>query len=236
MKSRIITLIALFLISVAQSLFAQKTEQRKLSAFTEVSLRISADVHISQGNEQPVEVKGKESTLEKLLTEVKDRKLIIRYSTDSFFNNKWNPGPVEIYVTIPQIDGLAVSGSGSILADDKIESRILDLTVSGSGDIRIKNLKAEKVSALLSGSGNLLIAGQETASEFKATLSGSGNLKAVGFVTNDANIKISGSGNCWVTAIKNLVVRIGGSGNVYYHGNPAVDSSILGPGQIKKEE
>ena len=217
-------------------LFAQKTEQRKLSAFTEVSLRISADVHISQGNEQAVEVKGKESTLEKLIIEVKDRKLIIRYSTDSFFNNKWNPGPVEIYITIPQIDGLAVSGSGSILADDKIESRIIDLTVSGSGDIRIKNLKAEKVSSLLSGSGSLYIGGQETTSEFKTTLSGSGNVKAGSFSANNVNIKIGGSGSCWVTASKMLVVRIVGSGSVFYHGNPAVDSNILGSGQIKKEE
>ena len=236
MKSRIITLIFLFVLSGTQLIYAQKTENRKLSAFTEISLRIDANVHLLQGNDQSVEVKGKESTLEKLITEVKDRKLVIRYPTESLFSSKWNPGAVDIFFTIPQIDGLAVMGSGSILSDEKIESRILDLTVSGSGDIRIGNLKAEKVSSLLSGSGSLYLTGQPAASEFKCTLSGSGNVKAAGFSANDVNIKIGGSGSCWVTASKNLVVRIVGSGSVYYHGNPAVDSNILGSGQIKKEE
>lgn len=236
MKSRTLTLILLLVVFGTQLLIAQKTENRKLSAFTEISLKIGANVHLSQGNEQTVEVKGKESTLQKLITEVRDRKLIIRYPTESFFSAKWNPGAVDVFITIPQIDGLDVVGSGSIIAEDKIETRILDLKVSGSGDIRIGNLKAEKVSSLLSGSGGLFLIAKEPASEFKALLSGSGNVKAAGFVANDVNVKIGGSGSCWVTAAKSLVVRILGSGSVFYHGNPAVDSSILGSGQIKKEE
>ena len=236
MKTKTATLIILLFILGTQFIFAQKTEARKLSAFTEISLRIGANIHLSQGNEQTVEVKGAENTLAKLITEVKDRKLVIRYPTESFFSSKWNPGPVDILITIPQIDGLAIVGSGSIIAEDKIESRILDITVSGSGDIKIGNLKAEKVSSILSGSGSLYITGQPAASEFKCALSGSGNVKAVGFSANDVNVKIGGSGSCWVTATKNLVVRIMGSGSVYYKGNPAVDSSILGSGQIKKEE
>lgn len=236
MKTRTLTLILLLVIFGTQSLIAQKTENRKLSAFTEISLKIGANVHLSQGNDQTVEVKGKESTLQKLITEVRDRKLIIRYPTESFFSAKWNPGAVDVFITIPQIDGLDVVGSGSIIAEDKIETRILDLKVSGSGDIRIGNLKAEKVSSLLSGSGGLFLTAKEPASEFKALLSGSGNVKAAGFVANDVNVKIGGSGSCWVTAAKSLVVRILGSGSVFYRGNPAVDSSILGSGQIKKEE
>lgn len=235
MKSKIIALIFLLTILGTQLLCAQKSETRKLSAFTEISLRIGANVHLTQGIDQTVEVKGKESTLEKLITEVKDRKLVVRYPTELFLS-KWNPGPVDIFITIPQIDALDVLGSGSILADDKIESRILDLRVSGSGDIKIGKLKAEKVSSLLSGSGSLYITGQQTASEFKTILSGSGNVKADGFIADNVNIKIGGSGSCWVTTAKNLVVRIVGSGSVYYHGNPAVDSSIVGSGQIKKEE
>lgn len=235
MKSITATLFILSVIMGTQLLYGQKTEQRKLSAFTEISLKIGADVHLLQGNDQMVEVKGKESTLEKLITEVKDRKLIIRYPTESLFSSKWSPGPVDVFITIPQIDGLAVSGSGSIIAEDKIESRILDLSVNGSGDIHIGTLKAEKVTSLVSGSGSLFLSGQETASEFKGILSGSGNVKAKEFSADDVNIKISGSGSCWVTATKNLVVRIMGSGSVYYKGNPAIDSSILGSGQVKKD-
>lgn len=235
MHSKTLTFSILLILAGTQLLHAQNTEQRKLSAFTEISLRIGADVHLSQGNEQVVEVKGEEATLKKLITEVKDRKLVIRYPTETLFSNKWNPGKIDLFITIPQIDGLTIAGSGSITADNKIESRILDISLSGSGDIRIDNLKADKVTSLLSGSGNLFLTGQQPAGEFNSSLYGSGNVKATGFPVNDVNIKISGSGSCWVNATRNLVVRILGSGNVYYKGNPAIDSSILGPGQVKKD-
>ena len=94
MKSIGLNLIIFLMLSGSQLIFAQKSEQRKLSAFTEISLKIGANVHLSQGKDQSVEVKGKESTLEKLITEVKDRKLIIRYPTESIFSSSWNPGPV----------------------------------------------------------------------------------------------------------------------------------------------
>jgi hypothetical protein len=235
MYSKTFTCLILLIMAGTQVLYAQKTEQRKLSAFTEISMKIGANVHLSQGNDQIVEVKGEEGTLKKLITEVKDRKLIIRYPTESFFNSNWNPGRVDLFITIPEIDGLSIIGSGSIIADNKIESRILDLSLNGSGDIRIENLKAEKVTSLLSGSGNLYLTGQQTAAEFNNTLSGSGNVKATGFPANDVNVKISGSGSCWVNSTRNLIVRILGSGSVYYKGNPAIDSSILGSGQVKKD-
>lgn len=235
MRTKSITFIALLVITGTQLLFAQKSEKRTLPAFSEISLGMSATVHLSQGNDQSVELKGKEDVLEKIITEVKDRKLIIRNPANSGFINMWKTSTVDIYITIPQIDGLTLGGSGSILADDKIDTKTLDLSLSGSGNIRLGNLRAEKVSSHLSGSGSVFLAGQRTASEFNTVISGSGSVKAVGLEANDVSISIGGSGNCWVTANKNLVVRIGGSGNVYYHGNPAVDSSIGGSGRVKAE-
>jgi len=234
MKSRLSTFIFVLMISGTQLLGAQTSQKRNLSAFSEIALKIGANVHLRQGNTQSVEVKGNESTLEKLITEVKDRKLVIRYPTDSWFS-KWNPGTVDVYVTIPQIDGLTISGSGSIVAEEKIESRILDMTISGSGDIKLTDLNSEKVSATLSGSGNILLSGKKNTLEFKAIISGSGNVKAIGFPCENVDVKISGSGNCLINSTKNLFVRLAGSGNVIYRGNPLIDSSIAGSGKVKEE-
>lgn len=235
MKSRLITLIAILVITGTQLLVAQTSQKREVSAFTEISLRIGANVHLKQGEPQSVEVKCSESTLAKLITEVNDRKLVIRYPNDSWFS-KWNPGTVDIYVTMPQIDALVISGSGSIFSDGKIESRILDVTISGSGDIKLADLKAEKVSATLSGSGNVHLFGKQNATELKATISGSGNVKAIEFPAESVTVKIAGSGNCWVNSTKNLVVKLAGSGNVVYRGNPSVESSIAGSGKVKEEK
>ena len=223
-----------FIVSGTQLVVAQKSQMREVSAFTEISLRIGANIQLKQGNTQSVELKGEEATLEKLITEVIDRKLVIRYPGDSWFSN-WNPGPVDVYITIPQIDVLTVSGSGSIVSEEKIESRILELTVSGSGDIKIADLKAEKVLTTISGSGNIHLFGKQNAADLKAIISGSGNVKAIDFPSDKVDVKISGSGNCWVNSTKNLIVRLAGSGNVIYRGNPLIDSSIAGSGKVKEE-
>jgi len=233
MKPRLITLIAILIVAGTQLLIAQISQKREVSAFTEISLRIGANVHLKQGSTQSVEVKGNESTLEKLIIEVSDRKLVIRYPNEAWFR-KWNPGSVDIYVTIPQIDGLAVSGSGNIVSDGIIESRILDLMISGSGDIKLADLKCEKVASTISGSGNIHLSGKKNAEELKATISGSGNVRASDFPADNVNVKVAGSGNCWVNSVKNLVVRLAGSGNVFYRGNPSIDSSIAGSGKVKE--
>ena len=235
MKSRLITLVAVLLIVTAQLLVAQTSQKREVPAFTEISLRIGANVHLKQGEPQSVEVKCSATTMAKLITEVSDRKLVIKYPTDAWFS-KWNPGPVDIYVTMPQIDALSISGSGSIFSEGKIESRILDATISGSGDIKLVDLKAEKVSASLSGSGNIHLFGKQNASELKAAISGSGNIKAIEFPADNVDVKISGSGNCWVNCTKKLNIKLAGSGNVTYRGNPSVDSSIAGSGKVKEDK
>lgn len=227
-------LAAIVLLAGSQQIIAQTSQKRNVSAFTEISLKIDANVHLKQGDLQSVEVKGAESTLNRLITDVKDRTLVIKYPSDTWFSN-WNPGKVDIYVTMPQIDDLTVSGSGSIVSEERIESRILSLLVSGSGNLKITDLKAEKVTVTLSGSGNVHLSGEGSADEFKVSISGSGNVKAFDLPANKVDVKISGSGNCHVTANKNLVAKLAGSGNVIYRGDPLVDTTILGSGNVKKE-
>lgn len=234
MRSKWVIFMFVWLFFGGQVVVAQNSQKRDVSAFSEISLRIDATVHLIQGNTQSVEVKGKENTLEKLITEVKERKLVIRYPGETKFSS-WNPGSVDVYVTIPQVDGLMTSGSGSIISEGNIESRILDLMVSGSGTIKLTDLKSEKVSATLSGSGNIHLMGKQNSSEFKAVVSGSGNVKAIDFPVENVDLKISGSGNCWVNCSKKLAVRLVGSGNVIYRGNAEVESTILGSGKVKGE-
>jgi hypothetical protein len=213
--------------------FAER-EEREVSSFSEISLRISGKVHLEQGNRQRVRVEAKPSTLEEIITEVKGRTLIIRFKSSNIFRRTFNPGRVDIYITVPEINALSVSGSGDIVADSKIKSRILDLAVSGSGDISLKNLDAERVKAAISGSGDIVISKGGVADELAATISGSGNVKAENFEAKNVDAKISGSGSCMVNAVDYLKARVAGSGNILYRGNPQIDTSVMGSGRVKK--
>jgi hypothetical protein len=208
--------------------------EREVPSFSEISLRISGKIHLEQGNRQSVRVEAKSSALEEIITEVKGRTLIIRFKSSHMFWRSFNPGRVDIYITVPEIDALSVSGSGDVVADSKIKSRILDLTVSGSGDISLNNLDAERVKASISGSGDILIGKGDLADELAVAISGSGNVKAENFEAKNVEAKIAGSGSCMVHAADHLKARVSGSGNVSYKGEPQIDTSVVGSGRVKK--
>lgn len=217
----------------SNTVFAER-EDREVSSFSEISLRISGTVHLEQGNRQSVRVEAKPSTLEEIITEVKGRELIIRFKSTNLFRRSFNPGRIDIYITVPEVHALSVSGSGDIVADGKIKSRILDLAVSGSGDISLKNLDAERIKASVSGSGDILINKGGVADELVVAISGSGNVKAENFEVKNVDARIAGSGSCHVYAVDYLKARVAGSGNILYRGNPQVDTSVAGSGKVKK--
>lgn len=217
---------------IANPLLA-KEEIRDLPPFTKVALKISGKVYLEQGDTQSVKIVANDETLEEIITEVKDRTLNIRFPNTNIFK-KWNPGKIEIYITIPGIDALNVSGSGDIISEE-ISSRILDLVVSGSGNIKINDLTSEQVSASVSGSGNIEIKGSKVAEELTSRISGSGNVDASEFEAKNVDVQTSGSGSCSVISNGSIKARISGSGNVYYSGNPAIDSSVAGSGKVRKK-
>lgn len=210
-----------------------ENEKRDVPSFSEIALKISAKVYVKQGNKQSIEIVAKSSTLEEIITEVKGRKLNIKFPNKNYFRKNFQPGKIEIYITVPEIDGLSVLGSGDIIAKD-VKTRILDLVVSGSGDILIDKLDTRRVSFSISGSGDIAIKNGGIADDFTVSISGSGSVKAIGFEASDVEVHISGSGNCSVTSNGSIKARVVGSGNVNYKGNPSIDSSVAGSGRVKK--
>jgi hypothetical protein len=233
MKTKLITLVTVIALFVSLNARAENVE-RDVPSFSEISLRVPATLHVEQGKTQSVEIVAKSSTLEEMITEVKGRELIIRFAAKNYLWKDFTPGKIEIFITVPEVNALSVSGSGKIINDGAIESRILDLSVSGSGDILLDDLKSERVKVAISGSGNVELSGDGTAEDLSVNSSGSGNFKGIGFKTQDVKVKLAGSGNAEVSAEKNLNIRTAGSGNVTYKGNPMIDQSIVGSGQVKE--
>ncbi len=229
----ILTWLAIFSLCIFSANKANaEGRERNVAPFSGISLRVPGDLYLTQGDKQNIEIVAKPSTLEQIITEVKEGKLIIRFPNKNYVWKDFESGKIVIYVTVPEINELSISGSGNIIGEDGLQSKILDLAVSGSGNINIQELKAEQVKVTVSGSGDIIIKGNETATDLSAAISGSGNLKALDFAVEDALIKVSGSGNCSVYAKNKLTVKVAGSGNVKYRGNPQTDKTVVGSGSI----
>lgn len=235
MKTRLLTITLLFVGFLVSSSVNAKNETREVPSFSEVSLRIAATVYIKQGDTQNVDITANSNILENIITEVHDRKLVIRFPKRTFFKSNFKSGTIIINITVPEVDGLFVSGSGDIVAKGDIVTRILDLAVSGSGDINLADLKAERVKASISGSGDIVIKNGGLADELSISISGSGDVNTYGFEAKDVSVKTAGSGNANVNAIDNLKISIAGSGDVYYTGSAGIDAKVAGSGNVRKK-
>jgi hypothetical protein len=234
MKTKLFTVLIILASFFITNRVVAEEQKRDVSPFSGISLRISGTVYIEQGSPQQVVIEAKPSTLEKIITEVKDEKLAIKFENHDNFWRNFNPGEIVIHITVPKIDDLGVSGSGDIVAKNGIKSENIVLSISGSGNIKLSDLKAEKVKASISGSGDIIINDGGVAENLSISIAGSGNVKAGGFEAKDVKVKVSGSGNSTVFATDNLDVRVAGSGDVYYSGTPSIDSSVAGSGSVKK--
>ncbi len=206
-------------------------ETRNLSGFTKVNFGISGDLYINIGSEFKVVLEGDKSLLEEIETEVSGSKLVIK--EDSWHSH--GHAKVTVYITMPELAGLGVSGSGKAEIKDAVKSEELNFSVSGSGRIVSADLALGKLNVGISGSGDVIIGGNGEAASADVSISGSGNYSGESLKITNADFHISGSGSCKCNVTDNLEASVSGSGNITYIGSPKIDARVSGSGRVKSK-
>jgi len=201
-------------------------EVRDLAPFDGIGISVNADVYYTQGNDHEIRIKGNESDIRDLITEVKDGFLQVKYENWSGRHSK-----LTIHITSNELETVKVSGSADFMVEKPLVSDEMELGLSGSGSIRFSKLESDEVDVTISGSGSAeLDAG--SADEIGVQISGSGKLLAERFEVSEFDASISGSGNVRITVNDELDARISGSGSIHYRGNPRVNSVSSGSGKV----
>jgi hypothetical protein len=207
------------------------SEARQVSGFNSVSLAGSGDVIVTQGDQEGIKIEAEDNVIPYLKTEVHGSTLVI--SLESKNGVLVHPTrPMRYYVSMKEVSGLSVSGSGTITSN-AITTRSLDLAITGSGETELQNIKADSINTTISGSGKCNLKG-ETASQ-RLTITGSGSCSSDNLTSQDVRINVSGSGKAVVMASSTLDVTITGSGEVRYSGSPKLSQRITGSGSIAAE-
>jgi len=233
---RVIFLSALILTIATSVSFAVSQsdvkETRNVSGFTKVSFGVAGNLYITFGSEFKVVIDGEKRYVEEIITEVSAGKLVIK--TDNWKISNWRMNEkVDVYVTMPELSGLGVSGSGKAQVKDAIKTDNLNLSVSGSGNIHISGLTVSDLGCSISGSGNIDLSGEGIVGKSDISISGSGNFSGEPVKIETAVIHISGSGNCICNVTGSLKASVSGSGNVTYTGNPKIDAHVSGSGKVR---
>ena len=221
------------LILVCSITYAQKikgtgpnvSKTLNVASFSTLECSMAADIEITQGSSQSVTVLGQENIIQLIQTEVSDGKWRIKLPKGTWADYE----NLKFKITMKDIRGLGMAGSGSITTTNKIKTDDLQIGLSGSGKITVET-DADYVDCGISGSGNIYLKGR--AKELNIGTSGSGDLKAQDFAVEKVKIGISGSGDCMVNASESLEAGIAGSGSVHYKGRPKIKSSVSGSGSV----
>jgi hypothetical protein len=192
------------------------TQSRQVSGFTSVELAGVGELSIDQTGTESLQtgtesltVSAEDNLLPLLTSEVEGDTLILGKKPNTrIVTTK----PITYTLTMKDITGLAVSGSGTINAP-KLTTAALRIEISGSG--------------MITTAGN--------ADDQSLEISGSGRYLADGLTSKTTTAEISGSGTANLVASDALDVKISGSGTLTYSGNPQLTQTGSGSGRLIKK-
>ncbi|MTI30139.1 head GIN domain-containing protein [Xanthovirga aplysinae] len=201
-----------------------------LKPFHSIDLSIDAEVILKKGNLQKVEIVAEPKIIDQIQTQVRNGVWDISFPRRSRIRFH---KPITIYITVKELKAAGIGSSGSIIAKESISNpNQLNLSIAGSGDIIFENQQVKALRASIAGSGNINVEGQTD--RLKLSIAGSGKFKAYDLKAKMASISIAGSGRSEVFVEDDLDVRVAGSGDVYYQGEPRVSISSAGSGKVRK--
>ena len=230
---------------------AQKKETRNVGEFSRLNFGVPGTLHLKQGSTQSVVLEGAPELLEKIETEISDGRLSIK-ARDEWRRWNWGSEKITAYVTMKNIRGLSVSGSGNMTGDGTLRAGDLDLAVSGSGRMEVNVEASGEMEANVSGSGSMTFKG--SCSDIDGDVSGSGSMRLTLGSTKEASFRVAGSGNIQVSGSADTMktsisgsgvvrgadfqtricrVQITGSGDVEVGVSEELDANITGSGGVR---
>lgn len=207
-------------------------ENRKTADYDHIKMSGFFDVELISGEEGSIIVTGEENLITHIVTTVKGNTLTIEVESGYNLKPSKRTG-ILVRVPFETINEVTLTGSGNVYTKDVITSDNLKTTLTGSGDITL-NLEVQNLETLVVGSGDVELYGNAQKVSYKLT--GSGDIEAFNLKAEDAQATITGSGDIDLNCQSTLKVRIAGSGDVTYTGNPSKeDSKISGSGEVSRE-
>ena len=199
------------------------SETRTVADFSELVFTTVGSVTIERGSTQSVRVTVDDNIMSYISTHVSNGTLLIAA------DNQISEFDLTVEIVVPHVEGLNLTGVGTIVCQDQFDEDAVDIVLSGVGDIHL-DATADLITTRLSGVGNVILEGSTVRNQ--VTHSGVGNLIAFDLASDTAHLNVSGVGNLSVDVSDRLSVIISSPSTVFYKGTPDIISTITGNGQL----
>jgi hypothetical protein len=201
--------------------------------FQQIEVAGPYDVKVRTGGNPGVSAQGSQKLLDRTIVEVQGDKLVIHpQEHHGFFNWSWGSGgKADFTVTVPQLSGATIAGSGDIRVDN-VRGSSFEGTVAGSGGLDVDSVEVQSLKLSIGGSGSAKAkAGKAQLADYG--IGGSGDIDAGAVQSQQAKISIAGSGSIKANATGTADVSIMGSGDVDVSGGAKCSVNKAGSGSVR---
>jgi hypothetical protein len=205
----------------------------QVANFQQIEVAGPYDVDVRTGANASVSAQGPQKLLDRTVVEVKGDKLVIRPERQNgWFHVGWTShGKAHFAVTVPQLRGATIAGSGDVRVD-RVQGDQFEGTVAGSGGISVATMDVQSLKLAIAGSGGLK-AGAGKAQAANYDIAGSGDIDAAAVQTQQAKVSIAGSGSVRAHSSGTADISIMGSGDVDISGGAKCSIHKAGSGNVR---
>lgn len=201
------------------------SEELSIADVDEVEVNGVGTLIITQGETEELTITAEADILPKIKTAVSKGRLTIE-PEDSFTTSE----EITYELTIKDLRAIIVEGSAEAEAE-AFATEELTLEAGGSGTITLTELEVDKLEVTIEGSATVEVAG--TATEQRVEVEGSGTYEAEELESRDAIVSVDGSGEATVQVSDTLEAEAGGAGTIAYAGDPTVEATTSGAGEVE---
>ena len=184
----------------------RELQKRHVAPFTSITTEGAFTVEITCQKDQSLEVEGDDNVLEFVTSEVNNNILRLK-NTKNYSTGE----PVKFKISVPNIEGIVVSGAGRI---------------------DIKGLNNDKFEIATNGAPTITVAGSSKAIDF--AINGAGKIDATKLHAARGTVSANGATRIDVDVTDQLEVGVNGPSTVTYKGDPVINKTIRGPGKVEK--
>ncbi|KAA3649896.1 MAG: DUF2807 domain-containing protein [Bacteroidetes bacterium] len=205
-------------------------EQRQTADFYSIEVEDRINLHLTQSNQRTITVKAGKNLQEFIDLSVQDNTLYIKN------NNRCNwvrsfKKEIDIYISLPEVHNIVYRGGGDVELTNTFTQTNFALDMwKASGNIYL-SLNCDYVS-LKSHAGTADITCNGTSNELILYTNGNGFINAENLQAKKALAINKNTGQLVVRVSDELKAEIKGSGNIEYFGNPTIDLTKTGTGNL----
>ncbi len=207
------------------------SERRTTNTFTAVDAGANIRVMLNQSSFEEghyVVIETQQNLIPEIVTDVSRGTLKIETAKCV----KSSSGIV-VHVFAPDYQELSLSGTGSLESAAWINSERLKLNNKGTGAVML-DLRSDRLDVANSGTGDVVLRGTTNALSIENR--GTGDVQAQGMRSENAKVDSRGTGDVKLQVHGELDIKLSGTGDVIYEGNPQnIKQSNKGTGKILRD-